>query len=90
MAFIKSLAATIVATLLAQTLHAECKSPLPTEALRALDGAIDSDPAAVDAEVSRRLATGANLDELQAAELYVMLADVDEELDDLPRAGAPA
>jgi signal transduction histidine kinase len=88
MAFLKSLAATIVATLLAQTLHAECKSPLPTEALRALDGAMDSDPASVDAEVSRRLAGGAGLDELNAAELNIMLAEAAEEMDNLPRTHA--
>ena len=84
MACLKTLAATIVATLLAQTLHAECKSPLPTEALRALDGAMDSDPAAVDAEVSRRLAGGGR-DDLQTAELYVLRADAAAMMDNLPR-----
>lgn len=67
--------ALLLTALLAAPACAACKIPLPTISLRALDDRTDADPAAVDAEVSRRLAALADTDSLQAAELYVVQAE---------------
>ncbi len=62
--------------------HAACKSPLPTESLRALDDRIDADPAGVNEDVQRRLGTLGALDPLQGAALYAVSAGAFNLLDD--------
>jgi len=71
-----------VALLFATASNAACRSPLPTESLRALDDRVDIDPAAVNAEVQRRLEALRDSDPLQAAELYAISADAFSLLDD--------
>jgi len=63
-------------------LHAGCRSPLPTESLRALDDRIDSDPAGVTSEVRLRLDSLRDSDAFQAAELYALTAAAYSLLDD--------
>lgn len=63
-------------------LHAACRSPLPTESLRGLDARIDVDPAGVLSEARSRLNASHGSDTLQAAELYVLIADANSVLDD--------
>lgn len=55
--------------------RADCKSPLPSVALRALDERVDADPAGVAAEAGRRLAALDPQDALSAAALQAIRAD---------------
>jgi len=64
------------------TLQAACRSPLPTESLRALDDRIDVDPAGVLREAQRRLDALHGSDDFQAAELNALVADADSLSDD--------
>jgi PAS domain S-box-containing protein len=60
---------------------AVCHEPIPSPELRELDARLDDDPAAVAADVTRRLAT-ATTDASFTAQLYVLRADALNLLDD--------
>ena len=63
------------------TSWAACNDPLPTESLRALDARIDGDPVGVVAEVNADLQSP-QLDPLQRAELFAILASAYDATDD--------
>jgi two-component system sensor histidine kinase UhpB len=66
--------------------HASCKTPLPTNVLRALDASADTDPIAAVAEANRQLALQPPADDLTQAELYAIIADAQDTIDDDPAA----
>jgi PAS domain S-box-containing protein len=61
---------------------AVCHEPIPSPALRELDARLDDDPAAVAADVARRLATAPTGDASLTVQLYALRADALNLLDD--------
>jgi PAS domain S-box-containing protein len=66
--------------------YATCKSPLPSEALRALDAMADGDPLAAVAEANRRLGVASPNDPITLAQLYAIIADAQDTIDNDPAA----